>query len=572
MSSAMDIPVLLLAFLLVSGCSSEPVGPGPGIQAHSLVPYDSIGIRSGDPDYVFGMPRAVEFTTAGNIVVGDIATMKLMMYSPEGVFMRSGGARGEGPGEFAAPAGVSPAPGGGVMVSDVMGGKIIIYDSLLECAREISGFSPYPPERPLMLDDGSLVGTRPVFHRDAGTMVTSLARWEPGQVEPSLVYMERFSEFDQEDPRRVFRETGIIYCAQPDGKVLCSPLSTERYEITCFSAAGELLWEISPPFERHMRSQGDMDMELEMMRAAIQRNGGDPSVADRMPVNRWASAVTGMYSQIDRIWIRRGGELEPLFDVFSPEGEFMYSCRVPSLPYGSGVGFAISPCSSTILAYLADPRDYSRIWMLRDPGTETGEGLSLASPGMTSCTLSVRDGTVPFEVSLYWVGPPETPEGLRMAHTVTVSPLGSDEITEFRGLEAYYHSSSVTAGYLVGEDMNFDGWNDFRLMRWPSAGPNTYWYFWLFEPETGNFGRAEAWEDAELVSPSFDTEEEMIVSFHRDGMGMYGTDYYTVLDDVPVLVRSENTEYLSRDSSVTTVTELVEGEMMVTGRTIGGPE
>lgn len=188
--------------------------------------------------------------------------------------------------------------------------------------------------------------------------------------------------------------------------------------------------------------------------------------------------------------------------------------------------------------------------------------ISLASPGITSCTLSVRDDLAPFVATLYWVGPPETPEGFRMAHTMTVSSPGLGE-AEFSQLEACYHSASEPDGYLVVEDMNFDGYRDIRLMRSPTAGPNTYWYLWLFDPGKGSFERALQWEALELVSPSFDPEQRMITSFHRDGMGIYGTEFYEVRDGVPVLVRAQSTQYESEDSSVTTVMELVEGEMVV---------
>jgi hypothetical protein len=198
--------------------------------------------------------------------------------------------------------------------------------------------------------------------------------------------------------------------------------------------------------------------------------------------------------------------------------------------------------------------------------------LSPASPGLTSCTLSVHDDVEPFQVSLYWVGPPEAPEGLRMAHTISMSPLGSDSVTTFQDLEAYYHSSSEVGGYLVAEDMNFDGYVDLRLMESPSAGPNTYWYYWLFNPRAGTFSRARVWEETGFVSPSFDPDEGLITSFHRDGMGFYGTEYYRVEGDVPVLIRSESTEYTSSDSAVTTVMELIDGEMKVIGTGIEAVE
>jgi hypothetical protein len=359
---------LFMVIAIHSGCGKAT--DVEAVDAHQvereLVPFDSIGIEMGNSNYVFGMPRALEFTSLGNIVVGDISKMKLMMYSPDGMFIRRGGFEGQGPGEYTAPTGISPTPSGGIMVADAMGGKLIFYDSLLSYSHELTGFVPYPPENPVIQTDGSIVGIKFIFDQEAGSLCNSLNRWEPGETETSFSYLERTSDFDQQNPRKVFQETGINFCVLKDGRVIVSPLSTEEYTLTCYTAEGEVEWEIHPPFERYRRAEEDIEVEREMMRAAMRRNGRDPSYVDQMELQEWANAVTGLYAQLDKIWVRRGGSLESLFDIYSTDGEYLYSCSVPYLPYGSSVGFAISPYSSSILAYLANPEDYSRIWILHE--------------------------------------------------------------------------------------------------------------------------------------------------------------------------------------------------------------
>lgn len=368
MASFSMVSVLLLIMAIFSSCSksSDTEAINEQRAERELAPFDSIGIEMGDSNYVFGMPRALDFTSQGNIIVGDISRMKLTMYSPDGTFICGGGSEGQGPGEYTAPSGISPTLSGGIMVADAMGGKLIFYDSLLKYSHELTGFIPYPPSSPEMLEDGSIVGTRFIFDQEGGSLCNTLGRWESGETELSLSYLERTSDFDQQDPRKVFRETGISYCVLQDGRVIASPLSTEEYVIICYDTEGEIEWEIHPPFERHRRSEEDIEAEREMMRASMRRNGRNPSFVDQMELQEWANAVTGLYGQQDRIWARRGGCLEPLFDIYSTNGEYLYSCSVPFLPYGSSVGFAISPYSSSILAYLANPEDYSRIWMMRE--------------------------------------------------------------------------------------------------------------------------------------------------------------------------------------------------------------
>lgn len=329
-----------------------------------LVPVDSIGIEMGDSNYVFGVIRAADFTTAGNVVIGDIASMRMSMFSPGGEYICSGGRQGEGPGEYAAPSGITPSPGGGFMVTDMMGGKFIFYDSLLEFSHELSGFIPNPPNNPVILDDGHIVGTRFIFNNEGGNLNNSLHRWEPGETEPSITYFSRRGEFNQQNPQAVFRSTAINCCALPDGSVISSPMSTEEYIITCYTPEGEIDWEIHRPFERIRRSEEEIEMEREMMRAAMRRNGRDPSYADQFEFHAWADAVTDLKTDGERIWARRGGVLVPLFDIYSTEGEFLYSCNAPDFPYGSSIAFRISPHG--ILAYLANPEDYSKVYILKE--------------------------------------------------------------------------------------------------------------------------------------------------------------------------------------------------------------
>ncbi len=190
------------------------------------------------------------------------------------------------------------------------------------------------------------------------------------------------------------------------------------------------------------------------------------------------------------------------------------------------------------------------------------DSLILASPGLTACTLSVADDLPPIELKLYWVGPPEVPEGFRGCHTVTATPLGSEDTAVFDGLDARYYGDAPVQQYLIFEDMNFDGYTDVRLMQSPTAGPNTYWYFLLFDPATGNLIPADGYSTDDLVSPEFDQDSRLIKCFHSDGMGMYGREVYTVEDNRPVLVRSEETEYDGEGSNTTITREYLHGQMV----------
>lgn len=65
-----------------------------------LVVVDSIGVETGDSCYTFDGIEGVEYCPDGNIAVLDCVRAGLMVYSPDGRYLRRIGQRGNGPGEL----------------------------------------------------------------------------------------------------------------------------------------------------------------------------------------------------------------------------------------------------------------------------------------------------------------------------------------------------------------------------------------------------------------------------------------------------------------------------------------
>ena len=190
----------------------------------------------------------------------------------------------------------------------------------------------------------------------------------------------------------------------------------------------------------------------------------------------------------------------------------------------------------------------------------------LSSPGITACSIAVTPGGPEWEISLMWSDQPDAAQGFRSIHTVCVRMLDGTEDQTFTDLEANINNVMDLSGYLVTEDMDFDGYTDFRLMEFPTAGPNTYWLFWLYDPAASAFRRALEWENLGLVSPEFIPGDNMIRTFSRDGYGLYDTRWFSVEESLPVLVREERTEWVTDDSLVMVTSELFDGTMVETGR------
>ncbi|MGD2122777.1 MAG: 6-bladed beta-propeller [Gemmatimonadota bacterium] len=137
MNTRQLIPVAFL-FAAVAGCSDGDMGwagtisdsagvtivsnPAQGIWAPGeewvLEEELRIGGVEGDLDYLFGDIWGVTVDSHGRVFVLDFQEQRIQVYSPEGVYERTIGRRGEGPGEFMGGVSLLMGPGDTLLVQD----------------------------------------------------------------------------------------------------------------------------------------------------------------------------------------------------------------------------------------------------------------------------------------------------------------------------------------------------------------------------------------------------------------------------------------------------------------------
>ena len=101
---------------------------------------------------------------------------------------------------------------------------------------------------------------------------------------------------------------------------------------------------------------------------------------------------------------------------------------------------------------------------------------------------------------------------------------------------------------LIVEDVNFDGYNDLRIMKYLPGGANVPYYFWVYNPTQRIFEGNEAFEV--VVSPTVDTSNKELISRQRVSAAEYHTEYYKTESGKPVLVRREERVFSPDGSSV----------------------
>lgn len=104
---------------------------------------------------------------------------------------------------------------------------------------------------------------------------------------------------------------------------------------------------------------------------------------------------------------------------------------------------------------------------------------------------------------------------------------------------------------LIVGDMNYDGNDDFRIVRLLPGGPNIPYVYYLFDPATRQF--VYNGEYGKIKSPEFPGNSQ-IVSQWRKGADNWGIDTYTITNNIPRLIQREEWVAINATQATHTVT------------------
>ncbi len=340
---------------------------------------DSIGIEMGDSNYVFGQITGADITSSGEIAILDMQKSCISIFSPSGEFVQRIGRQGSGPGEFQLAVGMSffreeeTSVGSetavidslepGLVVSDAMGGKLVYFNSEMEYMMDVQGFFPSPPGVLAAVDNAAIVGMKPEFlqNEEGMFMGFTIARWEIGETEPSIVYFESMSPFDPSDLSSM-QDDIPIFGATPEGIVFTAPLSSEVYTFTVWNPEGEELFTIiDEDFVRVHKTQEEIDLETELVNSRMIQQGMPEAMANWTP-DPYRTAIGGLW--IDgpgRIWVTKGTTQTPSFDVYDIQGNLLFTAALDAGSRADTWGVLIN--GNQFLAFDADPVLYPQIFI-----------------------------------------------------------------------------------------------------------------------------------------------------------------------------------------------------------------
>lgn len=366
---------VLCSIALPLSCGSGDDGEGiPGSCAGTgdashveLAATDTIGVELGHPDLVFGVIAGAEKNPRGEVLILDSSTMSIRKFTGDGTLIASAGRQGTGPGEFQMPRGMTVMPGGEVLVADMGGGAISVFDDTLGWTGNITGFFPRPPYVISSAGDSACVGMLPAFDREQGLTGYAIGRLE-GTAEPSVVYAREMQPFDPSRFGPMAMEEQPVFTSDASGRVFVAEAGWDGISVTGYLPDGEVFLEIEEEIERVEKTVEELAAErteFEEMSAGRGRrfHGGDVSF-EPLPYRRSVSEL-GIDGE-GRLWVRLGTCRHPFWRVYDMEGLLLFTASFdngdPDIDQ-----LTVRITENGITAWVPDPTTWPRVLLLEDP-------------------------------------------------------------------------------------------------------------------------------------------------------------------------------------------------------------
>ena len=359
------LALLLFIFFMLSGCADQEWSE-PFIDRHIIKVINSIGIETGDSCYVFGSIVAAATAPNGNILMLDQSACIIRVFDSDGIHIENLSRQGNGPGELLMPWDMTVFPDGKIMVMDTMKGGIIILDSCGESIGELTGWPLIPPCEITGIGSNQFVGCAfDAEMRDSGILFklnTSLFSIE--DAEPEQVFHTDSLVVDLENTS--LSPTGMLeyvnISTNIDRRIFYNLRSTEEYLVFAWDHEGNELFTASLGIPPVKKTPDELDEENEYTRMRFASMGMNTIPGGYEPDPNHVLVVGLGTDRNGNLWIQRGTEEIPVFDIFDSTGTHIATAEFPRAsrhwrfsitPYGS-IAWNLDPESGYQIVYLLE--------------------------------------------------------------------------------------------------------------------------------------------------------------------------------------------------------------------------
>jgi len=331
---------------------------------HFLVPYDSIGVETGDSTMMLGNIWGSSITPDGRVAILDNAVGGIRFYTGEGEYLSSFIPTGEGPGEFFSIDRMVFDNLGNMCLASMDDRKVCIYDTDLNLVREILFTSAertgpsrvqFAPGTAVVISNMTLLGEDSLAS-DVGLYTTDS--------EPDIIYRRLIVSIAEGGNTRDL--TRMDFAVGENGRVYISSYDFDRYEIMCFSPEGEILFTFGrEEYEPEAKSDSLLQATTEKARQQyIQYNGSDDGFNYR-PDPFWHPITSLQIDGQNRIWVR-GERYTDRLDIFDENGSFLYTVQGILPEWQEYDAWNIRIDGRGILADMRNPEMFPVVYLLRE--------------------------------------------------------------------------------------------------------------------------------------------------------------------------------------------------------------
>jgi hypothetical protein len=329
-----------------------------GVPHRTLVVTDTLGVEIGDDMEMFGEIAGAGFIDPDRIVILDKAMKSLRSYTASGEFIDSTEYEGAGPLEIQNAGHLCPLDGGFAVVEEFLPAKYLVFDRELTPLRYVILEETTPLFESSVLPDSSLVGCTYSIQASGDQLQfgADVCRWN-AQGDRDLTYYSEYYPITSWDNAsyEIFLDLEFCTAASATGRVYVTP-DRRGFDIYVFERDGACIDTLSTLHVLEPRSEEEQHQE---MRLRVRRDGADdwsPSVLEPGIVQLQVQDSAG------RLWACHGSYFAPEFDVYSLEGELLFTCGCEGLPANEMMRFGIT--DHGYVAWTMNPQEYPRLFVM----------------------------------------------------------------------------------------------------------------------------------------------------------------------------------------------------------------
>lgn len=323
---------------------------------------DSIGVELGDSNYVFGSIRGIDRGPRGEILILDIVKHCIMAYSSQGEFIEKIGRYGHGPGEFGSASFFEVLGDGSICVDDENGW--LRFDPNWEYidSREVSSANLM---QTVSTGQRQIVGVESIFGNADGnlTVTKNIALWSdstPG--DPDHVFFTKV--YPVEEPQDIYEvDFNPMLFTADETRVFIAPEPQRNPLVYVFSLDGSPLDTLRLDYPEVEKSQQEIQEEVAFYETRVLTATSGERQVDWEPAPYRDMIRSLGVDSLGRLWVQRGLELSPSFDVFDPVSyDHLFTASIENRDDAADWQFDIS--EHGIAAYTEDPSTYYKAFLI----------------------------------------------------------------------------------------------------------------------------------------------------------------------------------------------------------------